>query len=180
MKISEAITKIDALKFNTYTQSEKIAWLSTIDGMIKREIIDTHEGADKVQAVYDYIKKTEDDHKEAVAEYMRVNEVTREEAEANIPHVEMSYKDAKAYIEQTRQDIMFKGYDDSTSLDTVLIAPAPYDDLYIKWLEAQIDYTNGEYGKYNNSKLAFNTAYTAYESWYNRNHMPLGKRFKCF
>ncbi|MBR4079280.1 MAG: hypothetical protein IKK29_03620 [Christensenellaceae bacterium] len=123
MTISDAITRIDALKFNTYTELEKTAWLSTIDGMIKREIIDTHEGGDSV---------------------------------------------------------VFNGYDENTPIDTELLVPAPYDDLYIKWLEAQIDYTNGEYGKYNNSKMAFNTAYTAYESWYNRQHMPLGKKFKCF
>ena len=123
MTISEAIKRIDALKFNTYTQTEKIAWLSTIDGIIKREIIDTHEDGESV---------------------------------------------------------VFDGYDENTSTDTELLAPAPYDDLYIKWLEAQIDYTNGEYGKYNNSKLAYNTAYTAFESWYNRQHMPLGKKFKCF
>ena len=123
MTISEAITKIDALKFNTYKPNEKIAWLSTIDGIIKREVIDTHEGGESV---------------------------------------------------------VFNGYDENTSLDTELLAPAPYDDLYIKWLESQIDYANAEYGKYNNSKLAYNTAFTAFESWYNRQHMPLGKRIKCF
>lgn len=123
MKISEAINRIDTLKFNTYTQSEKVAWLSTIDGTIKREVIDTHKDG---------------------------------------------------------EDIVFEGYTDDTPPETELLAPAPYDDLYIKWLEAQIDYANAEYGKYNNSKLAFNTAYTAYESWYNRQHMPLGKQFKCF
>ena len=123
MTISEAITKIDALKFNTYKPNEKIAWLSTIDGIIKREVIDTHEGGESV---------------------------------------------------------VFNGYDENTSLDTELLAPAPYDDLYIKWLESQIDYANAEYGKYNNSKLAYNTAFTAFESWYNRQHMPLCKRIKCF
>lgn len=123
MTISEAIKQIDALKFNTYTQSEKVNWLSVIDGIIKREVIDTHEGG---------------------------------------------------------EDIVFEGYNENTPTDTELLAPAPYDDLYIKWLESQIDYTNGEYGKYNNSKLAYNTAYTAFESWYNRQHMPLGKQFKCF
>ena len=123
MTIHEAITQIDALKFNTYTQSEKIKWLSVIDGIIKREIIDTHEGGDSVA---------------------------------------------------------FDGYDDDTSLETELLAPFPYDDLYIKWLETQIDYANAEYGKYNNSKVAYTAAYTAFDSWYNRQHMPIGKQFKCF
>ena len=42
MKISEAIGKIDALKPNTYKEDIKIGWLSTLDGIIKKEIIDTH------------------------------------------------------------------------------------------------------------------------------------------
>ena len=48
MTIIEAISKIDALNPNAYTQSEKIGWLSTLDGIIKRQIIDTHEGGDSV------------------------------------------------------------------------------------------------------------------------------------
>lgn len=43
MTIREAINSIDKLKPNDYTQSEKIAWLSNLDGMVKIEIIDTHE-----------------------------------------------------------------------------------------------------------------------------------------
>lgn len=49
MKIAEAIAKIDALKPNSYTQSEKIAWLSTIDGTIYRNIILTHENDDGIE-----------------------------------------------------------------------------------------------------------------------------------
>lgn len=48
MTIIEAITMIDSIKPNTYTQAQKIAWLSTLDEMIKKEIIDTHEGGEAV------------------------------------------------------------------------------------------------------------------------------------
>lgn len=122
MKVIEAIQKVDALKPNNYSQEDKIKWLSTLDGMIKNEIIDTHEGADKV---------------------------------------------------------VFNGYDLS-SLETELIVPAPYEDIYIKWLEAQIDYSNSEIGKYNNSMTMYNSAYSNYERYYNRTHMPIGKKFKYF
>lgn len=43
MKIIEAISRIDALKHNTYTQSDKVRWLSALDNMIKSLVIDTHE-----------------------------------------------------------------------------------------------------------------------------------------
>ena len=123
MTINEAIEKIDTLKHNTYTQPEKIAWLSKLDGMIKRLVIDTHEGA---------------------------------------------------------ENITFNGYTADTPTDTELLVGEPFDEIYIKWLEAQIDYTNGEYYKYNNSVMMYNTAYEAFENYYNRNHMPLqaDKRFR--
>ena len=123
MKILEAITKIDTLKPNSYSQAEKIKWLSTLDGVIKKEIIDTHEGG---------------------------------------------------------EGIVFNGYDDDTSLDTELLVPSPYCDIYIRYLEAQIDYANAEYGKYNNSMAMYNSAYSTFERYYNRTHMPIGKKFKFF
>ena len=123
MKIIEAITRVDALKHNTYTQPDKVQWLSRVDWMVKRHIIDTHEGADKVS---------------------------------------------------------FTGYDENTDLQTELLVPAPYDEMYLRWMEAQIDYHNGEYGKYNNAIDMFNTDYEEYQKYYNRTHMPVGKRFKYF
>jgi hypothetical protein len=74
----------------------------------------------------------------------------------------------------------FNGYFAETPIDTKLIVSAPYDDIYIKWLEAQIDYANGEYDKFNNSIVAYNDAYAEFERHYNRTHMPKSKNFKYF
>ena len=123
MTILEAINRIDSLKHNTYTQNDKVAWLSRLDSMVKRLIIDTHEGG---------------------------------------------------------EDITFTGYNDSTPVNTELLVPAPFDEMYLRWLEAQIDYTNGEYDKYNNSILMYQTAYEGYANYYNRNHMPKGGKMKFF
>ena len=48
MTIIEAINRIDNLKPNSYTQQDKVQWLSILDGIIKTEIIDTHQGAEDV------------------------------------------------------------------------------------------------------------------------------------
>ena len=48
MTISEAIAKVDSLKPNGYSDNDKIGWLSLADGMIKNNIIDTHEGGEDV------------------------------------------------------------------------------------------------------------------------------------
>ena len=75
---------------------------------------------------------------------------------------------------------VFPGYTEETPLTTELLAYSPYDEVYLYWLEAQVDYWNGEYSKYNNSIEMFNTAYTAFANHYNRTHMPKGKKFKFF
>ena len=123
MKIVEAISRIDGLKHNTYTQGEKIAWLSRLDSMVKRLIIDTHEGG---------------------------------------------------------EDVIFTGYDENTDINTELLVPEPFDEMYLRWLEAQMDYANGEYDKYNNSILMYQTAYDGYANYYNRNHMPKGKKIRFY
>lgn len=123
MTISEAISRTDDVKPNAYSEARKIMWLSELDGMIKTEIIDTHQGGDSVS---------------------------------------------------------FNGYDIETDvLTTELIVPAPYDVLYLRYLEMKIDFSNGEYSKYNNSMMMYNAAYSAFENYYNREHMPIsrGRRF---
>lgn len=123
MTLMDAIYRIDNLKPNSYSQEEKIKWLSALDGTIKAEIIDTHEGV---------------------------------------------------------EGVAFNGYNENTVLTTEMLVPHPYDELYIRWLETQIDYHNGEYGKYNNSMAMYNSAYNSFANYYNRNHMPKGKKLKFF
>lgn len=120
MTIREAIDHIDSLKHNTYTNIDKIGWLSQIDGVIKNEIIDTHE---------------------------------------------------------SDEEIYFYGYTEN-DMETELLVEAPYDVLYLRWLEAQIDYYNGEIARYNNSMMMYQTAYDTYDRFYNRTHMPKGQTLK--
>lgn len=76
--------------------------------------------------------------------------------------------------------VEFTGYDDSTDLNTEMLVPAPFDEMYLRWLEAQIDYSNGEYGKYNNAITMYQTAYDAYANHYRRTHMPKSTAIKYF
>ncbi len=48
MTIEEAIKSVNSLKPNNYTDSEKIKWLSSLDQIIKTEIIDRHEGWEEI------------------------------------------------------------------------------------------------------------------------------------
>lgn len=123
MTILEAIGRTDDLKPNNFTELDKIRWLSELEWIVKRKVIDTHEGG---------------------------------------------------------EDIVFNGYDEKTNTEDVLLVSAPHDDIYLKWLESKIDYHNGEYAKYNNSSVAFNTAYSEFERCYNRQNMPKQTKLKFF
>ena len=64
-------------------------------------------------------------------------------------------------------------YSVDTDMDTVLMVPEPYSDIYIKYLMAQVDYHNAEMQRYTNSMIMYNVALDAFAGWYNRNNMPL-------
>ena len=48
MTIADVIQMVDSLKPNSYSELEKIAWLSKLDATIKKEVIDTHEGGEEI------------------------------------------------------------------------------------------------------------------------------------
>lgn len=77
------------------------------------------------------------------------------------------------------EQVQFHGYDSVLDKDTELLVPAPYDEMYLSWLEAQIDYYNGEDERHNNAIMRFNNAYEDYKKHYTRTHMPIshGARF---
>jgi hypothetical protein len=118
MTIHEAISYIDSVKPNKFPQNTKIAWLSGLDGVIKKEVIDTHEGG---------------------------------------------------------EDIKYSPYTANTPMSISLIIEHPYDDIYTKFLEMQIDYYNGEYARYSNSRIVYNDAYEEWVKYYNANHVPKSK-----
>lgn len=63
-------------------------------------------------------------------------------------------------------------YDPEQDMDTALLIPEPYSSVYLRYLEAQVDYYSGEYVRYANSMTMYNVALSEYVDWYNRSHMP--------
>ena len=49
MKIIEAINQIDSLKPKTYSTRQKVVWLSQLEAIVKRQVIDEHEGSELVE-----------------------------------------------------------------------------------------------------------------------------------
>lgn len=118
MTIAEAISTIDSLKHNTYSQMDKVKWLSSLDAKVKSKIIDAHE---------------------------------------------------------CKEPFSFYGYDSTRDQETELLVSAPYDEMYLRWLEAMIDYHNNDLDRYNNAIILFDNAYEDYKRHYTRTHMPISK-----
>lgn len=60
----------------------------------------------------------------------------------------------------------FGGYTEETPGDTELLAGEPYADIYVFWLQAWIDYRNGEYDKYNTAITMYQSVFDAYAKEY--------------
>ncbi len=71
--------------------------------------------------------------------------------------------------------VIFYGYDSLADMQTELLVGAPYDEMYLRWLEAMIDYHNSDDDRYNNAIMLFNNAYDGYKKYYTRTNMPLSK-----
>lgn len=69
--------------------------------------------------------------------------------------------------------VVFAGYDQETPMDTELLVPEPYTDVYDAYLSAQMDLKNAESGKYAQNMVRFNNAWQTYGDYYNRHHMPI-------
>lgn len=114
MTIIEAINQVDGIKFNTYSQEDKVRWLSSLDA--------------KITAV-----------------------------------LEGAYPAPMA---------VSMPYDPNTDMERELLLESPWDEMYIRWMEAMIDYNNGETDSYNRSITLFNNLYQNFMDWYIRRNMP--------
>lgn len=56
--------------------------------------------------------------------------------------------------------------------ETQLLVAAPYDNLYISYLLAMIDFANGEYDRYNNTVELFNAQFRSYMRWFAQWYRP--------
>ena len=81
------------------------------------------------------------------------------------------------------QNIMstdFTGYTEDTSGNTELLVGDPYTDIYVFWLQAWIDYWNGEYDKYNTAITMYQSVYDAFAKEYGSTHRGKTTQFKFY
>lgn len=78
-------------------------------------------------------------------------------------------------IHEGEQAVEFTEYT-ADDTDKTLLVGEPYAEMYLRWMEAQIDYQNMEYDAFNNSNQVFESVYMSFRNAYNRSHMPKGMR----
>ena len=76
--------------------------------------------------------------------------------------------------------VKFEAYTEESAPDTRLLVPPPYEEVYLRYIEAQMDYANGEFDRFNNSNAMYAAAWTAFANYYNRTHMPRGGKKKYY
>lgn len=73
---------------------------------------------------------------------------------------------------QGEEQVNFVGYDENTSMETVLLVPEPYDEMYEHFLIAQIEYADHQEDRHNNAIALFDQVWDRFAGWYIRTHMP--------
>ncbi len=68
-------------------------------------------------------------------------------------------------------------FNQDTPGETPLLAPAPFDQVYLHYLAAQIHCCNGELERYNNAIALYQAAYDAFRNDYNRRNISKRRQF---
>ncbi len=111
---------------------------------------------------------------------LRHNTFTQAEKIGWLAQVDALVTEELVHTYADHDDGLFQPYDAQTPLDCKLLVPPPYDELYLHYLEAQMDYYHGEYDRYNRSMGMYQSIWSSFINFYNRTHMPKGQRFRYF
>lgn len=79
---------------------------------------------------------------------------------------------------KVQTEIFLKRIDDVVqigSVDDELMVPFPYDSLYDFYLQAMIDFHNGEYDRYANTADMYNQKWNEFEMWYTTHYPTRGE-----
>lgn len=149
MKLIDAINEADNLKPNMYGLPEKIKWLSRLDKRIFDQILMTHWLSDEEKEPF---LPEEEEEEEGRVFWIGV----------------------PPWMRRKPEKLVFNGYTEE-DLERDLIVKEPYDEVYVHWLEAQIDWNNMEYAGFNNTNAMFESIYSAFRNAFNQTHRPKGR-----
>lgn len=68
----------------------------------------------------------------------------------------------------------------SFDMDTTLLVPEPYDELYLHYLDQKIAYLNNDKARYNTASAMYNNALLTYQQYFNRTYQAKRASKKLF
>lgn len=157
MTIAQAIARLNALKPHEYPEDAIIAWLADVEQLIINEVIAGHWPRRKPHRPHCKPRPQENP--------LEQDKPAEDDADTDEP------------TEDERPKWPPERYTTATPGDTVLVVPDPYSELYVHYLSAQIDYSNGEMSRYANSLSMFRAALDEFSNRFNRTHMPVQKAY---
>ena len=174
MKIIDAINQVDRLKPNMYGMQIKIQWLSRLDKRIFEEIFLTHVLSDEEKDPFLQEDGTDDSSSGDSTDDGSSDGSSDDSTDDTGTVAGNGWQRLELYgrpPEFEEEKLVFKGYTEDDT-ETELLVAEPYDEMYVHWLAAQIDWYNREYEGYNNENAMFEAEYSVFRNAFNRTHMP--------
>ena len=158
MTCGDIIAKVDTLEPNQYDTTQKLAWLSELDGKIIDTVINTHAAEPGAMPPPPHWP---DPLSPGIKIWPNVPIAAAQ------PPMPPAPEDPEHHPEAPKPPYH--------SPNDELIVKDPYgSSIYTHWLQAMIHSENSEIVKYNQQTALFQAAYKEWTDQYNRKHMPLG------
>ena len=159
MTCGDIIAKVDVLEPNQYDTTQKLDWLSILDGKIKIAVILTHEPVPPVPPHLSWPDPLSRDWRHWPQSTCEPRPIYP------IPMPQPQEEEEDGEKEEPKPPYH--------SAEDELIVPDPYgSQIYVHWLQAMIASENAEIAKYNQQMVLYNNAYQEWADFYNRTHMP--------
>ena len=191
MTIQEVINFVDEMKPNGFSNDSKTLWINEVEGKIQTEVM-LLSLADIRKYVYSAT------YTAAGISFPDSGTMVCPSSTGLKPYGTITITGLTTYsannITATINNVSSDGktlyFDDDTFSDTgetgdvgtatltydgsgiELLVPAPHDKLYYTYLQAMIDYYNGEYDRYSNAITLWNSFYDEYKKWYSHHINP--------
>lgn len=189
MTIKELIDYVDRMKPNPYTTADKIVWLNEFERKLQTEVYLMHPD-DVTYYGLDAERKMvgisfPDEHTMILPERITATRFANFTVSGLQTYAANNGKYMIGKVYNGKEVIIYGGKfavvgeegDSGEATLTIdhseielLLEPA-FEHLYYLYLMAQMDFSNQEYDRYDNSSERFNTEYSAYKKWYTT-HYP--------
>jgi len=193
MTINKAISKVDALKINAFTSAQKAEWLTELEGKIYIEVEKSPADVLYPKNYYDYIYEIGTAGLVAGAYYIVVAtkdyKFTLPDALVDGDILIVNTDSLKAYVnDEYTAAVTQSAHGAETDLTTSfasaadidMLVPAPYENLYVLYVCAMIDFYENETESYANSYTMFNAAYLDFRKYWIRITDQEHKYFKLW